>query len=137
SFYAKFGNKHKHRCIIPLLQQLQTHLQQKRIMRSLYRVPLVIIVLFVANLCAQSPESRGITAEDYYSFEFLTDPHISPDGKFVAYVVAKVDRAQNRRLSSIWMVSTDGSRAPWQFTTSPQSSTSPRWSPDGKWLAFL
>src|SRR5439155_11534594 len=35
------------------------------------------------------------------------------------------------------MAATDGSRAPWQFTTSPQSSNSPRWSPDGKWLAFL
>src|SRR4029453_11024817 len=55
----------------------------------------------------------------------------------VAYVVTKIDRAQNRRNSSIWMVATDGSRPPWQFTTSPQSSNSPRWSPDGKWLAFL
>src|SRR5882724_12396300 len=35
------------------------------------------------------------------------------------------------------MVASDGSGAPWQFTTSPQSSTAPRWSPDGKWLAFL
>src|SRR5438876_8867155 len=35
------------------------------------------------------------------------------------------------------MAATDASRAPWQFTTSPQSSNSPRWSPDGKWLAFL
>src|SRR6185436_15136716 len=65
------------------------------------------------------------------------DPHISPDGKLIAYVLTKVDRAQNRRNSSVWMVASDGSRAPWQFTTSPQSSNSPRWSPDGKWLAFL
>src|SRR6185436_7168353 len=65
------------------------------------------------------------------------DPHISPDGKLIAYVLTKVDRAQNRRNSSIWMVAVDGSRAPWQFTTSPQTSNSPRWSPDGKWLAFL
>src|SRR5581483_10478038 len=43
----------------------------------------------------------------------------------------------NRRHSSIWMAATDGSRAPWQFTTSPQSSTAPRWSPDGQSLAFL
>src|SRR5439155_3234450 len=79
----------------------------------------------------------GITTEDYYSFEFISDPNISPDGKLVAYVLTKIDRAQNRRNSSIWMVATDGSRAPWQFTTSPQSANSPRWSPDGKSLAFL
>src|SRR5262249_22560079 len=80
---------------------------------------------------------RGITPEDYYSFEFLSDPHFSPDGKLVAYVVTKVDRAQNRRNSSVWTATIDGSRPPWQFTTSPQSANSPRWSPDGKWLAFL
>jgi dipeptidyl aminopeptidase/acylaminoacyl peptidase len=84
---------------------------------------------------AQTP--RGVTPEDYFAFEFISDPNISPDGKLVAYVVTKIDRAQNRRSSSIWTVATDGSRAPWQFTTAPQTSNSPRWSPDGKSLAFL
>src|SRR5262249_17029239 len=54
-----------------------------------------------------------------------------------AYVVTTVDRRQNRRHSSIWMASMDAGRPPWQFTTSPQSSNSPRWSPDGQLLAFL
>src|SRR5947207_9775372 len=80
---------------------------------------------------------RGVTPEDYFAFEFASDPNVSPNGKLVAYVVTKIDRAQNRRNSSIWMAATDGSRAPWQFTTSPQSANSPRWSPDGKSLAFL
>src|SRR5437870_7798429 len=86
---------------------------------------------------AQTSALRGVTPEDYFSFEFLSDPQISPDGKLVAYVVTKVDRAQNRRNSAIWTVAIDGSRAPSQFTTSPQSSNTARWSPDGKWLAFL
>src|SRR6266404_4356677 len=91
--------------------------------------------LVAATAIAQAP--RGVTPEDYFAFEFASDPNISPDGKLVAYVVTKIDRAQNRRNSSIWMAATDGSRAPWQFTTSPQSANSPRWSPDGKSLAFL
>ncbi len=94
------------------------------------------LIVFCASLTfAQS--RRGITPEDYFAFEFISDPNISPDGKLVAYVVTRIDRAQNRRNSSIWMASTEGSRGPWQFTTSPQSANSPRWSPDGKSLAFL
>jgi dipeptidyl aminopeptidase/acylaminoacyl peptidase len=80
---------------------------------------------------------RGITAEDYYSFEFLGDPQLSPDGKWVAYVVTTIDQRQNRRVSNIWLAATDGNRPPRQFTSSPQSSNSPRWSPDGHTLAFL
>ena len=96
------------------------------------------LFVLLSLLMAQSfAEQRDITPEDYFAFEFLSDPHISPDGKLVAYVVTKVDRAQNRRHSAIWMVTADGSRAPWQFTTSPQSATAPRWSPDGRSLAFL
>src|SRR5213593_2610112 len=94
------------------------------------------VVIFAIAALAQPPP-RGITSEDYFSFEFISDPNISPDGRLVAYVVTKIDRAQNRRNSSIWMAATDGSRAPWQFTTAPQSSNSPRWSPDGKSLTFL
>jgi dipeptidyl aminopeptidase/acylaminoacyl peptidase len=97
----------------------------------------ILVLCFSSALSAVAQAPRGITPEDYYSFEFISDSNISPDGKLVAYVVTKVDRAQNRRNASIWMVATDGSRAPWQFTTSPQTSNSPRWSPDGKSLAFL
>ncbi|MGI9165305.1 MAG: S9 family peptidase [Pyrinomonadaceae bacterium] len=96
-----------------------------------------LVFLVTVGYGQESGTLRGITPEDYYLFEFVSDPQISPDGKLVAYVVTRVDRGQNKRNSAVWMTTTDGSRAPWQFTTSPQSSNSPRWSPDGKALAFL
>ena len=105
---------------------------------SLSKKLFALALCFVIATTAVGQQSlRGITPEDYFAFEFLSDPHISPDGKLVAYVVTKIDRAQNRRNSSIWMVATDGTKPPWQFTTSPQSANSPRWSPDGRVLAFL
>jgi dipeptidyl aminopeptidase/acylaminoacyl peptidase len=85
----------------------------------------------------QRPAMRGVTPEDYYAFEFLGDPHLSPGGKWVAYVVTTVDQRQNRRLSQIWLAATDGTRPPRQLTTSTQSASSPRWSPDGRTLAFI
>ncbi len=108
-----------------------------KIQRRVFSIWLLIVLLAATALAQQNEKKRGITAEDYYAFESVSDPHLSPDGKLVAYVVTTVDQKQNRRTSSIWMATTDGSRAPWQFTTSPQSSTSPRWSPDEQALAFL
>ncbi len=100
-------------------------------------VAVSLALLTVGAFAQQTNLPRGITPEDYFAFEFVSDPQVSPDEKQVAFALTKIDRAQNRRNTSIWMATIDGSRAPWQFTTSPQSSNSPRWSPDGKWLAFL
>jgi dipeptidyl aminopeptidase/acylaminoacyl peptidase len=101
------------------------------------RLRAFVLVLCVFPSILGQQALRGITPEDYFSFEFLSDPHLSPDGKLAAYVITKVDRAQNRRNSSIWLVTTDGTTPPRQFTTSPQSVNYPRWSPDGQSLAFL
>jgi len=100
-------------------------------------ISLCALLLFSVASARQVEGKRGTTPEDYYSFQFISDPQISPDGKLVAYVVTVVDQKQNRRHSAIWMTAIDGSRTPWQFTTNPQNSNAPRWSPDGQSLAFL
>ena len=80
---------------------------------------------------------RGITPEDYLSFKFVGDPHISPDGKVIAYVLTAIDQKKNRRESSIWVVPADGSAAPRRLSAEGFSSNTPRWSPDGRTLAIL
>ncbi len=91
----------------------------------------------VLTVVAASAQPRGVTAEDYYSLQAVSDPHFSPDGSRVAFVVSAVDQKQNRRRSSIWLVPADGAREPVGLTTTPQSSSSPRWRPDGSAIAFL
>ena len=66
----------------------------------------------------------------------VRDPQVSPDGAWVAYTVSTIDKAAEKSDSDIWMVKWDGSGQQ-RLTTSKESESAPRWSPDGKWLAFL
>src|SRR5579872_1910131 len=98
--------------------------------------------IFLASVCAliasaTAHANRGVTPEDHFAFHFLSDAHISPDGRQVAYVMTVVDQQRNRRNSSIWMVATDGRSSSRRLTSDNVNSTSPRWSPDGFVLAFL
>jgi dipeptidyl aminopeptidase/acylaminoacyl peptidase len=98
---------------------------------------ILALFLILCGAVAQAQTKPGITAEDYFSFEFLSDPQISPDGPWVAYTVATIDQKANRRMSRIWIASIDGTHPSVPFTSDSTSSTSPRWSPDGRFLAFL
>ena len=103
--------------------------------------PLFFIALLFLNIlgagASLAQTKRGVTAEDYFAFKFIGDPHISPDGKSVVYVQTVIDQKKNRRDSSIWLVAADGSGGPRRLSAEGFNSNSPRWSPDGKTLAFL
>ncbi len=66
----------------------------------------------------------------------MRDPQISPDGNWVAYSLNTVDAAGDKSDTDIWMASWDGSKQI-RLTSSPEAENAPRWSPDGKFLAFL
>ena len=104
------------------------HLHQNR---------LVLFVVVTLALAVPAFANRGVTAEDYFAFHFPSDAHISPDGKQVVYVVTVIDQQRNRRVSSIWLVDTDGRSAPRRLTAEGVNSNAPRWSPDGTELSFL
>jgi dipeptidyl aminopeptidase/acylaminoacyl peptidase len=78
-----------------------------------------------------------MTAEDLYAFRFLADAQLSPDGQRVAFVVRTVTPEHDGYRSSIWLVPFDGSSAAVQFTSGRNQDAQPRWSPDGRTLAFL
>jgi dipeptidyl aminopeptidase/acylaminoacyl peptidase len=65
------------------------------------------------------------------------DVQVSPDGSQCAFVLVRMDRDQNVQKASIWIVPSDGSAPARRLTSGPRRDAMPRWSPDGRWLAFL
>ena len=78
---------------------------------------------------------RPLTADDFYRVQELSDPQVSPDGRWVAYVVTTSDRSADEARSAIWMVSWDGAER-LALTAAADGTGKPRWSPDGRYLAF-
>ncbi len=80
-------------------------------------------------------QKRSIELEDLFRFQRLSDPQVSPNGKQVVYVAAAVEKEENRTNSDLWLVPLEGGTAR-KLTHSPKHDRHPRWSPDGKWIAF-
>ncbi len=79
---------------------------------------------------------RPIQAEDLYRIQTLTECEISPDGKWIAFCVGRVDPKTEKKYSNLWLVSTvDGQMRP--LTAGDHHDSQPRWSPDGWMIAFL
>src|SRR3954454_13450523 len=78
---------------------------------------------------------RPITEKDILRFTWIGDPEISPDGSQTAFVRVTVDEKGEKYLTSIWSAGTTPGSPAHQLTNGPRDS-SPRWSPDGKTLAF-
>ena len=74
--------------------------------------------------------------KDVYELTGVGDPRVSPDGTRVAYQVWSLDEEANDYRGTIWVAALDGSGEPQAFTTGEKRDGMPRWSPDGKWLAF-
>ena len=95
---------------------------------------LLLVLAFTTAHLAQTAR-HPLRLDDVARLREVRDPQVSPEGQWVAYVVATVDTKEDKTSSHIWMVGYDGQHDR-QITFSQDSETSPRWSPDGKYLSF-
>src|SRR4051812_21238885 len=97
---------------------------------------LVAIAALASTAAAQAAPRRALRPTDIYQIKTVGDPQLSPDGAWVAYSVTTVDSAKDKSDSDVWMTSWDGAQSI-RLTSSPDGESSPRWSPDNRYLAFV
>ncbi len=78
---------------------------------------------------------RPVALEDLLRFQLANDAQISPDGRRVVFTVKRIDVEKNKYRSRLWMAEESGESRP--FTGDGHSDSEPRWSPDGRQIAFV
>ena len=90
-----------------------------------------------ARAQGQQAQGRAMTFEDVLALKAVGDAQASPDGRWVAYVLTTADLKENVTNPDVWLVSAAPGAEPVRLTTSKKSDNHPRWSPDGRRLAFI
>ncbi|MDI6697922.1 MAG: S9 family peptidase [Candidatus Saccharicenans sp.] len=104
--------------------------------RALKIFIITVIGLSLGLTLSQAQTRKALTFDEFIKIKRVTDPQLSPDGKNLALVITAMSLETNRGNSDIYLVPASGG-APVPFVFSPAADYFPRWSPDGKHLAFI
>jgi dipeptidyl aminopeptidase/acylaminoacyl peptidase len=100
--------------------------------------PLAAWLIPVLVLAAGAAPGRPFTAKDLATLDRLSDPRVSPDGRFVAYNARSTDWDGNHGNNALWVLERGSAQsAPRLIRDQEKSATAPRWSANGQWLYFL
>ena len=95
----------------------------------------VVIALFFAPLPLVA-DGRPLRPDDLFALPDVADPRLSPDGRQVAYTLTTLDAKEDESDADLYLMSVDGGQ-PLRLTSSKKDESSPRFSPNGEWIAFL
>ena len=99
----------------------------------------VLVLTALVSLVAADSQAQGkrpLNVDDIFNVQDVRDPQRSPDGLWVAYTLTRSVKETDKNDTDIWMVKWDGTDQV-QVTSTPDSESRPRWSPDNKYLAFV
>src|SRR6188508_755495 len=96
----------------------------------------VLVGVVLISIPAAAQTRRPMAVDDLFNMRGVRDPQRSPDGKWVAYTVTTAIKDTDKNNTDVWMVSWDGAQQI-QVTSTPEGESSPRWSPDNKYLSFI
>ncbi len=95
----------------------------------------LLLMSITASVSGQT--KRPLNPSDFYRYTDVTDPQVSADGKWVAYTVSTADTAKDKYTDDVWMVNWDGTQTVQLTSTQEEDESTPRFSPDNKYISFL
>ena len=101
-----------------------------------HRIPW-LCATFLIPFCVSAQDDRpAMSIVDMLNVPELSSPRLSPDGERLVYELAQADWTKNKQVTHLWLQETDGGE-PFQLTFGSEGETNPRWSPDGRYVAFI
>jgi dipeptidyl aminopeptidase/acylaminoacyl peptidase len=88
------------------------------------------------NACASSAETHPFSVHDMLAMDRISDPQVSPDGRWIVFTSRRTDLQADRGRTDLWLIGADG-KNPRRLTTHPENDYNPRWDPDGKSVWFI